>query len=160
MEAAREVQPQEEPRGRCIVAGYDGSAAARAAVTYAARRAGPEGKLFIVYAFGPPPDFIGAPGYQRILDDHEGHGRALLDELLLEADTIVLDTDFELELIAGSPADALLKVAQTRGADEIVVGTRGHGRIGSLLGSVSREVLHHADRPVVVIPEGALEGSA
>jgi nucleotide-binding universal stress UspA family protein len=44
-----------------------------------------------------------------------------------------------------------------RDADEIVVGARGLGRVRALLGSVSHELLHIADRPVVVIPAATVD---
>jgi hypothetical protein len=42
-----------------IVVGYDGSEASRAAVTFAARRAGRSGRVFVVHDFDLPPDFLG-----------------------------------------------------------------------------------------------------
>jgi nucleotide-binding universal stress UspA family protein len=66
-------------------------------------------------------------------------------------------TEFEYELIAGSPAEAIARVAEVRDADEIVVGSRGFGALRATLGSVSHELLHHADRPVVVIPRRMVE---
>jgi nucleotide-binding universal stress UspA family protein len=47
-------------------------------------------------------------------------------------------------------------MSRARNADEIVVGARGLGRMRALLGSVSHELLHIADRPVVVIPTAAI----
>ncbi len=50
-------------------------------------------------------------------------------------------------------AAAILSAAADVNADTIVLGTRGRGGVKSmLLGSVSQAVLHHADRPVLVVP--------
>jgi nucleotide-binding universal stress UspA family protein len=143
-------------RGPCVAVGYDGSEEARAAVSYAAKRAGPEGRVIVVHAFGPPPDWLGAPNYQHVLDDHRGHGKALLDALVLEGGDDLIETDYSLELIGGHPGEALVNAAAAEDADEIVLGSRGFGRVRAALGSVSQDVLRHADRPVVVIPHDAV----
>jgi nucleotide-binding universal stress UspA family protein len=146
-------------RGPTIVVGYGGSPASRAAVTYAARRAGAAGKVFVVHAYDLPPDFLGSPNFDTQLAAHRDHGRALLDTLLPVGDDKLLDVECEMELIGGPPAQAIADVARVRGADEIVVGARGHGRVRALLGSVSHELLHIADRPVVVIPAAAADAA-
>ncbi len=52
--------------------------------------------------------------------------------------------------IEGNPAQVLLDAA--RGADLLVVGSRGHGGFAeALLGSVSQHCVQHASCPVVVI---------
>ena len=57
---------------------------------------------------------------------------------------------------SGIGAEALKRlIAQP--ATEIIVGARGLGRVRALLGSVSHELLHIADRPVLVIPTAAVE---
>lgn len=140
-----------------IVVGYDGSATSRAAVDYAARRAGKTGRLFVVHAYAPPADFLGYPNYQRVLDDHRARGEALFDALVMDDDPL-LETNFETELLEEPPDEALVAVADARDADEIVVGSRGMGRLRSALGSVSHAVLHNAKVPVVVIPPGAADG--
>jgi nucleotide-binding universal stress UspA family protein len=50
-------------------------------------------------------------------------------------------------------ADALAEEAAAQGAGVIVVGSRGRSMIReALLGSVARAVVHHAHRPVLVVP--------
>ena len=54
-------------------------------------------------------------------------------------------------------ADALLVEADRTGADAIVMGSRGLTGLKSLLiGSVSHELIQHADRTVVVVPSPAV----
>jgi nucleotide-binding universal stress UspA family protein len=54
-------------------------------------------------------------------------------------------------VLSGRPASAIVEAARTMDADLVVVGSRGHGRIESmLLGSVSSEVVDHAASPVLV----------
>jgi nucleotide-binding universal stress UspA family protein len=55
------------------------------------------------------------------------------------------------EVRRGRPADVIVDLATTSAADLIVVGSRGHGAIESmLLGSVSSEVIDRAQAPVLV----------
>ena len=56
------------------------------------------------------------------------------------------------ELLTGSPAAQIVAYADSVGADMIVIGSRGHGRIvTAVLGSVSRGVLAETTRPVLVV---------
>lgn len=135
----------------CIVVAYDGSPTARRALSWAIDRAGTTGKVVVAHAFEPPHDWLGHPYYGRVLEDHRARGQALLDAL-------PQDPPLETELIAGSPAEAIATIASVRDADEIVVGSRGFSRARATLGSVSHELLHLADRPVVVIPAKADSG--
>jgi nucleotide-binding universal stress UspA family protein len=146
-----------------IVVGYDGSDASRAALLFAARQAGPRGRVFVVHAFELPPDLLGSPNYEQLLSQRRDRGEALLKELPL-AEEPLAGPAYEVELIGGPAAEVIERVARVREADEIVVGARGLGRLRALLGSVSHELLHIAGRPVVVIPTAAIqptvEGSA
>jgi nucleotide-binding universal stress UspA family protein len=55
------------------------------------------------------------------------------------------------EPVRGRPADAILETAERVDADLIVTGSRGRGRLRSmLLGSVANEVASRATRPVLV----------
>ena len=84
----------------------------------------------------------------------------MLDALLLEGGNALLDVDYELELASGNPATALARSAREHDADEIAIGSRGFGKLRAALGSVSHDVLHKADRPVLVIPYNALREHA
>ena len=60
--------------------------------------------------------------------------------------------DVIAEVLEGPPADAILKVTEVRQPDLVVMGSRGHGALASLLlGGVSHRVLAHAHVPVLVV---------
>jgi nucleotide-binding universal stress UspA family protein len=63
-----------------------------------------------------------------------------------------LDLQVEGEVVEGRPDEAIIKSAESSGADLIVVGS--HGRTGLtkiLLGSVAERVIGHAICPVLVV---------
>ena len=72
--------------------------------------------------------------------------------------------DAELQIATastGGPAHVIAEVAEKAGADLIVAGARGHGRIaGLLLGSVTHRLLHIARCPVLTVPAGRDEPAA
>jgi nucleotide-binding universal stress UspA family protein len=131
-----------------LVIGYDGSPEARAALNHARERVN-GGKLFIVTAAPAVPDLFGSPLYQNFIDAAHTNAQRLLDQAAAEMPPGV---DFETELLEGPPAEAIVRVADARDADTIVIGSRGLGRVRSALGSVSHDVLHLTDRPVLIVP--------
>lgn len=139
-----------------IVVGYDGSPASRTALEYAARIAGAGGCLYIVHAYRVPRDYWGSQYYSVMLDEAAAEARGLIERLPGEFD-VLRDVDWYSEVVGSVPAHAIAEVALTRHADQIVVGSRGHGRARALLGSVSHELIHLAACPVTVIPERAIE---
>jgi nucleotide-binding universal stress UspA family protein len=52
----------------------------------------------------------------------------------------------------GKPAPTILRIADEQDVAAIVLGARAHGALGGLLGSVAARVVHHAKRPVLVVP--------
>jgi len=77
----------------------------------------------------------------------EGAAKEVTDEAVSRAQGVKAD----VLAVADRPGDVL--VEQSRDAALLVVGSRGHGPVGSLLlGSVSNFVAHHAHCPVVIVP--------
>ena len=57
----------------------------------------------------------------------------------------------EIKLVEGNPGDELIKESGTGAYNVVVVGTRGMGRLKSLLlGSVSNKVVHYSKVPVLL----------
>ena len=143
---------------RCVVAGFDGSPASRAAVSLAVERAKPDGRVVVVHAFEAPDTWYGGPNYQALLDSALGHAQELLAHVAEQVPGLAT-LDWDTEVLAGRPATALASVAKVERASEIVIGTRGVGRARALLGSVAHDLIHRARCPVTVIPERALDES-
>jgi len=129
-----------------IVAGYDGSPLGQAAVVEAGLRAGETGCVFVVFAYHTPPGFLGWPYFDRRLRSARATGERALAELLTGRASLP-NSEYIPELIAGAPADAIVRVAAARHAEAIVVGASQRRRRGS----VSRELERNADMPVITI---------
>ena len=134
-----------------ILLATDGSPDAGEALVYARDLAMHHGaQVIVVHAFEPVPTFLGAPAEDRVLGRHVAAGEAVAEDVagkLREA-----GLDIIVEVLEGPPADAILNVARVRQCDLIVMGSRGHGALASLLlGSVSHRVVAHARAPVLVV---------
>ena len=141
-----------ETTSRTIVVGYDTSPSARAAVEHAIDRAGPAGRLILVHTYQVPAEYIGAPYYSVMVEDAAQHAADVLDSLERDFERL-LEVDHERDINTGAAAPAIVRAAEVYRADEIVIGSRGVGRVRALLGSVAHDVLHRATCPVTVIPE-------
>jgi nucleotide-binding universal stress UspA family protein len=134
-----------------ILVAIDPSAAAARAVECARKLAKLTGAtVILVHAYPKVPDYLGEPNLSDTIARHHENARALLEPFAqsLQKDGIVTIT----EILEGPPADAILRVAETRDVDLIVMGARGLGSLGSLLlGSVSQKVMAHASCPVMVV---------
>ena len=134
-----------------ILLATDGSAHAWEALAYAQDLALREqAQVVVVHAFDPVPSYLGDPWRNRVMARHVSAGEEVADEAaaaLREAGVEVV-----VEVLEGPPAEAILRVAQVRSCDLIVMGSRGHGALTSLLlGSVSHRVLVHARAPVMIV---------
>jgi nucleotide-binding universal stress UspA family protein len=81
--------------------------------------------------------------YQRNLQVYQKQGLELLQSYTDKATVAGVNTEFTQNF--GNPGRTICKMAQTWGADLIILGRRGHSGLKELvLGSVSNYVLHHA----------------
>jgi nucleotide-binding universal stress UspA family protein len=136
----------------CVVVGFDGSPASHVALSRAIQTVGPHGKLFLVHAWEVPEAWRGRGTYEPFVNRALTAAEAVVDDAV-KAHPALAGIAWETELIGGPAAKAIADVAAARHADEIIVGTRGFGRMRALLGSVAHELIHLADCPVTVIPE-------
>jgi nucleotide-binding universal stress UspA family protein len=146
-----------------IVVGVDQSDQAKEALRFALAEAKlRHAKLRVVHAW--QYGTIGDRGVDSIYpvvgadvsEVREAAKRALehaLHDSLPDSDSI----EVERRVVEGAPSRAL--VDESRDADMLVVGSRGHGGFaGLLLGSVSQQVSHHAACPVVIVRGKAKDG--
>jgi nucleotide-binding universal stress UspA family protein len=133
-----------------IVVGIDGSEESKRALACAVHEARlRDAQLDLVYAVPEPimladPVLMPSPPRDTLRDE----GLALIDKVLSDIDTGEIPTESIAAM--GSPANVLCEVA--RGADLLVVGSRGLGGFrGLLLGSVTQQVVAHASCPILVV---------
>jgi nucleotide-binding universal stress UspA family protein len=133
-----------------IVIATDGSAGASVAVDQGVWLAKMlDAKVTFVAVARAPYPILGDPYYQRALTADLAKARTAIADAVLAAQE--RRVPYETEVIEGSPAEKILEVARAHGADLIVIGSRGRGAItGTILGSVSSDVVHRSDRPVLV----------
>jgi nucleotide-binding universal stress UspA family protein len=140
------------PPGTAVVVGVDGSPASLVGARFAAREASMRGlPLTVLHARPTIPDPFGRGNVPPLATDDEDDpthkaARVVAESLRDELPDLVVD----VALVDDDPTDALVGLA--RGADLLVVGSRGLGGFrGMLLGSVSSAVLRVAAGPVLVV---------
>ena len=146
-----------------IVVGVDQSEQAQQALRFALEEAKlRHARLRVVHAW--QYGTVGAAGVESfypavgpdVSEVREAAEQALeqaLRESLPDTDSV----EIERRVVEGRPAAVL--VDESRDADMLVVGSRGHGGFADLLlGSVSQQVSHHAACPVVIVRPKAKDG--
>ncbi len=140
-----------------IVVGTDGSATAREAVRQATELAATLGaKVYLVSAYEPVPEGRLRDERQAVPRDVQWmiNPREDVEDTLETGAEVFKGSGVEVEKVPreGDPADAILDVAEEKGADLIVVGNKGMtGAKRFLLGSVPNKVSHHAPCSVMII---------
>jgi nucleotide-binding universal stress UspA family protein len=141
-----------------IVVGVDGSAHARAALDWAMREAAVRHAPLHVLTVNPamhspwstraltmPAQASAVQEARQAAEDAVTAAARELGEAQPESVTVTA--------FSGFPAQALIDAS--RGADLLVIGSRGAGGFEALLlGSISHQVVQHAACPVVVVPTG------
>ena len=142
---------------RSIVVGTDGSETATEAVKQAVELAqATKARVELVSAYEPVSNTRLRQEGTQVPEDLQWsvNPREDVDATLREAAEMAEGAGVPVQTYArqGDPADAILDVAEERGADLIVVGNRGMtGAKRFLLGSVPNKVSHHAPCSVLII---------
>lgn len=141
-----------------LVVGVDGSAAATAALRWAAGQARRTGARVVAIAASEPMPVPAGPGLAggaivpELLDDEDLTAAA--DRWLTDAiATLPADAGqgVERRVAGGDAANVLLDAAQD--AELLVLGNHGRGAVaGALAGSVAQRCAHHAACPLVLVP--------
>jgi nucleotide-binding universal stress UspA family protein len=151
------------PEGSALIA-YDGSPAADEAVA-AAGRLLPGRTVQVVHAWRSPlrhsvsgRALSGSPlaEMRAVTDDFETWFRDAAEATVEDGVRLAREAGLEAsgEAIESSSTawQVLTATAEVHDATVIVAGSQGHGRVTSvLLGSVSAGLVHHAERPVLII---------
>ncbi len=139
---------QTAPTGR-IVVGIDGSAASLVALEWAARQAElTNAALRIIGTWDWPTSFGWAVPIPDGFDPEQNVQKAL-DQAAVETRAKHPAIEITTAALQGHPAPLL--VEESKGADLLVVGSRGHGEfVGMLIGSVSEFCATNAHCPVLV----------
>ena len=146
-------------RVKTIVVGFDGSESAERALERAAEFADAFGAQLVVASVAVPP--VPVSGIEAALPAAPTQfASAAVDELELSerhlerARELLEDRGLAADFVAeaGPPADRIVTVAESRGADLIVVGTSEPGFLERLLtGSVSEDVSRSTRRDVLIV---------
>ena len=140
---------------KTILIAIDGSPGARAAIDEGLDFAKETGADVLFVAIRRPAyPVFGDPYWQQSLSNELARLRPALKDAVAEAESRGIHADYDL--LEGDPSERILDLARSRDVDLIVIGSRGLGAVASvILGSVSKRVLHDADRPVLVVNEPA-----
>jgi nucleotide-binding universal stress UspA family protein len=148
--------------GASVVCGVDGSEHSLAAARLAARLARELGqRLVIVHALMDAKATAAYLGASRTNPPITGQPdvRDQLGAEIVDAAVRAAGADATGVMEAGAPWDVLESVADRESGALLVIAVRGIGGMrAALLGSVASRLTTMATRPVVLVPEGALEG--
>jgi len=133
-----------------ILVGYDGSKMGRKAFDTALELARRDSASLHVLSVARPPEVGDDVESEAVIENSRNYHQGLLDGLR----QAVADAGVKarLEVSVGHPAEQIIYYADRNQVDLIVVGDRGRSKFARLLlGSVSKQVLQYAGRPVLLV---------
>jgi nucleotide-binding universal stress UspA family protein len=133
-----------------IVVGVDGSQSSRQALTWAARQATLTGAFVdVITTWEWPRNYGWAVAYGEGWEPH-ADAEKVVNEAIEPVREANPEVNIRTRVVEGHPAPVLVEAS--RGAELLVVGSRGHGEFaGMLLGSVSEHCVTNAHCPVLVL---------
>jgi nucleotide-binding universal stress UspA family protein len=135
---------------RKILVAYDGSASGRKAFDAALELAHKHAAELYVVSVARPLEIADDVEAEAVMENSRKYHRHLLAELRPLASAKGVKAHFEVP--TGHPAEQIIFDADRHGVDLIVVGDRGRSKFARLLlGSVSKQVVQYAGRPVLVV---------
>lgn len=135
-----------------VLAPFDLEEASRPAIEYAADLVGPEGRVTIVHV-------MTSQSIETPTALHET--RPLEQDAEDRAETAIADSiaglegraRFESVLVFGDPVTEILRAAQERDAEAVVIEVKNRSRLGKLLmGSKAQSIILQAHCPVICVP--------
>ena len=134
-----------------FVVGIGGAGSGFEAARIAARHASAL-NVSLILVFGFEASAL-APSSGPLEDRVNTIGHDALTQIQTEIASAHPGLAIEVEFVSQRPADALIAVAEARGAETIAVGHGGKGPLrAALLGNVTYEIVHRSTIPVLVVP--------
>ena len=133
----------------------DGSDSSSRAIDFAVEKRGwyKDPVEFHLINVQPPVPFGGrvasAIGHNALEQYHRDEGMAALKPIMQKLDA--LGVPYVHHISVGEPGEVIAEFAKEKGFDQIVMGRKGLGTTGLLLGSVTTKVIHLSDVPVLLV---------
>jgi nucleotide-binding universal stress UspA family protein len=140
-----------------FVVGTDGSETAKRAVAEAVRLAAALGaQVHVVSAYEPLRGLAAAGAAGFVVPPGEDDDEAVEATLAEAAEAVrAANVAAHTHAVRGTPADALVEVADAVGASLIIVGNQGMHGAKRVLGSVPNSVSHRARCNVLIVSTGS-----
>ena len=138
-----------------VIWATDGSEQADGAMPFAVQVAETDGaELHVVHVV---EKLVGVRvgGMDALVDEDQIKAKVASQAKAIAAERGVTTSIQIVAALGNHVADRIAEIALDAGADLIVVGTRGHGALGSfVLGGVTQRLLHVSPCPVLSVPPG------